>query len=411
MSFHDSKWFNSLPTPKGDLEKIQRRGREYLDLIGMPKKSDEAWRFTDLSRLSSLFNLPFLLNNPTNKIRKNIPLPSSKFEGFQLVISPGFDPLESVDLPDGFTQLSTAELDGILGRTIDKCSCNDEWLVAVNNSCTYRVLGLRINGDNLPPLELVLDSREDAFVATRIVLIVESKTKFDLFQVLLGKNNSAHSHLLEMHIGSDACVNHGWLARGTKESGYFATLAIEQDIRSQYAFSSVQEGWSFGRLEQKIVQESGYASTALRGLQVSKGKEQIVNNSTIRFDGPEGVLDQLQKAIAVDYSHSIFNGSIEVPRIAQRTSASQLSRNLLLSKHARIDTKPQLKIVADDVKCTHGATVSQLQEEQVFYMLSRGISHEDAMRLLLKGYCEEIVRTLPVSGSRWGVLSNLLEGV
>ena len=91
-----------------------------------------------------------------------------------------------------------------------------------------------------------------------------------------------------------------------------------------------------------------------------------------------------------------------MPRPAQRTNASQLSRNLLLSGRARVDAKPELEIVADDVRCTHGATVSQLQEDQLFYLRSRGITQSSAAALLLRGYCKEVLDRLPLDGSqRW----------
>ena len=131
----------------------------------------------------------------------------------------------------------------------------------------------------------------------------------------------------------------------------------------------------------------------------------------MRFDGPEGYLDQLQKSVASHSSHNIFNGGIDVQRVAQRTNASQLSRNMLLSSKARVDTKPQLEIVADDVRCSHGATVSQIQEEELFYLRSRGISLDQAMQLLLKGYCQEILCRLPLEAHRWKILEKLLGSV
>jgi Fe-S cluster assembly protein SufD len=97
-----------------------------------------------------------------------------------------------------------------------------------------------------------------------------------------------------------------------------------------------------------------------------------------------------------------------VPRAAQRTDAAQLSRSLLLSERARIDTKPELEIVADDVHCAHGATVSQLQQDELFYLQSRGIGSAQAASLLLRGYCEEILRCLPAAAAVWQPLPTLL---
>ena len=127
----------------------------------------------------------------------------------------------------------------------------------------------------------------------------------------------------------------------------------------------------------------------------------------MRFDGPEGELDQLQKSLVSGKSHTIFNGSIQVPQVAQRTNAAQLSRNLMLSSRARVDTKPELEIIADDVKCAHGATVSQLQEDELFYLRSRGITEAEATALLLHGYCQEVIEQLPAEASRWQPLERI----
>jgi Fe-S cluster assembly protein SufD len=121
----------------------------------------------------------------------------------------------------------------------------------------------------------------------------------------------------------------------------------------------------------------------------------------VLFNGPEGRLDQLHKVVADGGGHSVFNGAVRVPRQAQRTDASQLSRSLLLSDRARVDTKPELEIVADDVRCAHGATISRLQQDELFYLRSRGIDADQAARLLLRGYCDEVLRELPACAAAW----------
>jgi Fe-S cluster assembly scaffold protein SufB len=99
-----------------------------------------------------------------------------------------------------------------------------------------------------------------------------------------------------------------------------------------------------------------------------------------------------------DRARSVFNGSVQVPRSAQRTDAVQLSRHLLLSDRARVDTKPQLEIVADDVRCSHGATVSSLADEELFYLQSRGLQRSTAMDLLKRGFCNQILLESPGLG-------------
>ena len=108
------------------------------------------------------------------------------------------------------------------------------------------------------------------------------------------------------------------------------------------------------------------------------------------------MVEQAHKAIVDGKAHSVFNGRMAVAQKAQHTSASQLNRNLLLSDQARVDTKPQLEIVADNVKCAHGATVSQLQSDEIFYLQSRGISASQAQRLLIYAFAMEILDRIPL---------------
>jgi len=138
------------------------------------------------------------------------------------------------------------------------------------------------------------------------------------------------------------------------------------------------------------------ASTTLRGLQQVDGRQIADTHSFVRFNGPEGQLDQLHKAVAGGQGRSVFNGAVRVPRAAQRTDAAQLSRSLLLSDRARVDTKPELEIVADDVRCAHGATVSSLQTDELFYLQSRGIGFEEAVSMMVSGFCRDVFNQLPM---------------
>jgi Fe-S cluster assembly scaffold protein SufB len=156
-----------------------------------------------------------------------------------------------------------------------------------------------------------------------------------------------------------------------------------------------------------LVQVQGQAHSLLRGLQLVGGQQIADTHSFVQFSGPEGELDQVHKAVAAGQGRSVFNGAVRVPREAQQTNAAQLSRNLLLSDRARIDTKPELEIVADDVKCAHGATVSSLQTDELFYLQSRGIGAEQAAGLLKRAFCEEVLRALPEPARQWCPLDQL----
>ena len=385
------------------LSPVQERGRAALDKLGLPTRRQEAWRLTDLKRLEALAGLPLSSAAPSPE------LPSVAAGVSRIVLDGQSDPLNGVDLPDGVSVLSPAELEQALGHTLDRCGCADSWPVELNHASARQVLALRVRGA-VPPLELVL-SGAAGLTATRVVLLVEEKATLELLQVLHSDGPSAHSHVLEVHLGQEAQLHHGLIATADGEASLMTHLAVEQEPRSHYAFTSVVQGWNLARVEPRVVQVDGQASTVLKGLAVSQAEQQLATHTAVRFDGPEGELDQLQKCLAGDRSHAIFNGAIQVPREAQRTNAAQLSRNLLLSDRARVDTKPELEIVADDVRCAHGATVSQLQEDELFYLQSRGIAAAEAAALLLRGACQEVIEHLPASAAAWDPLGRVMRGL
>jgi Fe-S cluster assembly protein SufD len=327
----------------------------------------------------------------------------------RLVLDGVNDPLEGVTLPEGLTPLEPKELELALGHSLDRCGWSDDWLIEFNHASAHQLLALRVRG-TVPPLELVV-AAASGLIATRVLLVVEEKAQIELLQVFSGRGEAAHSHLLEVRLGQEAQLKHGVLACADGVASLFAQLAVEQEPRSAYSLTSVVQGWSLGRIEPRVVQVDGQASTTLKGLAVADAEQQLAVHTSMCFEGPDGELDQLQKCLAAGRSHTIFNGAINVPRKAQRTNAAQLSRNLLLSDRARVDTKPELEIVADDVRCAHGATVSQLQEDELFYLRSRGIGASDAAVLLLRGACQEVVDLLPTHATAWRPLDRVLEGL
>ena len=385
------------------LTPVQERGRAALERLGLPTRRQEAWRLTNLKRLAVLAELPASGKATTRT------LPPASEGVVRLVLDGSGASLEAQVWPEGISLLSSTELEQALGHTLDRCGCAEAWPVEFNHASSHQLLALRIRG-KVPPLELVLAGGE-GLVATRVLLLLEEKAELELLEVVLAEGASAHSHVLEAHLGQEAVLRHGFLASADGQASLLTHLAVEQETRSHYALTSVVTGWSLGRVEPRVVQVDGQAETTLKGLAVTSADQQLATHTAVRFDGPEGELDQLQKCLASDQSHTIFNGAIEVPRIAQRTNAAQLSRNLLLSGQARVDTKPELEIVADDVRCAHGATVSQLQEDELFYLQSRGIAAQDAAALLLRGACQEVIEQLPAAAQTWRPLERVMESL
>ena len=403
-------WVAGLPAPAGVLQPVQQRGRAALTTLGLPSRRQEDWRLTDLARLESLFTRA-LPSQPASLARSGpVDAPDRPGDGWRIVLDGHTDPLATVSLPAGVSVLSGVELEQALGHTLERCSCAEAWPVEFNHALATQVLALRIRG-SVAPLEVLVTAAAGSLSATRVLLLVEEKAELEVLEVIEGAAGAAHSHVLELHLGQEARVRHGLVALGGGDASLLGHLAVEQEPRSTYEFTSVAKGWQLGRLEPRVVQVDGRASTVLKGLVLTDADQQFATHTAMRFEGEEGQLDQLQKSVAAGRSHSIFNGAVQVPRAAQRTDAAQLSRNLLLSDRARVDTKPELEIVADDVRCAHGATVTQLQEDELFYLRSRGISAARAAALLLRGYCQEVVDLLPSMAQRWPVTDQLLEGL
>ena len=394
----------ALPAAEGVLAPVQQRGRQLLAEVPLPSRRDEAWRFTSLEVLTALDpgGLTLGADSPMS-------LPPADPGVLRLVLGGRRDPLVGVTLPQGLSPLSDEELQQRLGQTLEANGCREAWPVLLNKAAAGQLLALRVRGAVEPTLELVCDAgREACLMPLRILLVLEEGASLSVLQVQRSSGANLTSVVVEAELGRQARLQHGLLALGHSQAALLAHLAVRQEPGSEFSLTSATAGWGLLRFEPRVQQREGEAVTTLRSLQLVRGQQLADTHSQVAFEGPEGRLDQLHKVVANDAGRSVFNGAVRVPRPAQRTDAAQLSRSLLLSERARVDTKPELEIVADDVRCAHGATVSQLQQDELFYLQSRGIGADQAAALLLRGYCEEILQSLPAAAAVWNPLPALL---
>jgi Fe-S cluster assembly protein SufD len=413
-----SRLLECLPSPSGDLETEQRRGREALARQPLPSRRQEDWRFTDLAPLKAL-DPAGLAAVSTAVGSAPLPpppdptlLPEPAAGSLRLWLDGRSDPLAGQSLPPGLSLLSGEDLHQALGRTLACCGCGQHWPVQLNQATASHCLALRVSGSIAETLELVsVADRLHTLTPVRLLLLLEEKASLEVLQVQLGSGPSLSSLVVEVQLGRQAQLLHGLLAIGEADACFLGHLAVEQASDSRFRSVMACRGWGLSRFEPRIVQAEGAAHTELKALQLAERDQLADTHSQVRFLGPDGALEQLHKAIADGRARSVFNGAVAVPRLAQRTNANQMSRNLLLSDQARIDTKPELEIVADDVRCTHGATVSRLQADQLFYLQSRGIDAATASRLLKRGFCQEVLRDLPAAAAVWNPLQRLMAEV
>jgi len=384
-------WINSLKKSTALPNKLQRSAKASLKKNGLPHKRLEGWRVSNLNRFKSIFNLPIAEQKHSELIKISL----NKI-------------LNTNNLPDGIEILTEDEIDHSYFNELDQLGDNKSLINTLNDSTNNSIVGLKVKSNNTVSLDLIITNIEKELAPTKIIIVVENYSQLDILQVINGAQSSAHSHLIEIHLNENSTVNHDFVAIGKESSSLLGTINIKQRRNSNYSLVSFQEGWNLSRLEKEIIQLDGNAKTTIKSLSVAKNNQELATHTSVKFSGPNGHLEQLNKAIVDNDAHYIFNGLIEVPQIAQKTQASQLSKNLILSSNGRINTSPQLKIIADDVKCNHGATISQLEDDQIFYLQSRGINKDQANSLLVKGFCKEITNNIQFRNNNHSYLSDYL---
>ncbi len=384
---------------------IQKICLDKLQSSPLPNPKSELWRLSNKSKFSNFLDYSVNEKNP----KFDTPFPNTSESIIRLIIGNNCQ-INLINENYSIQQLSQYELDKYIKAQISSFDQNENWsdLLNLSLSNTTNILGLKINGSKIPPIEIFSHSSINSLNAKTLVIFFEKNCDVELLQVNLGKENSSLSQSTYFCLEENSSVNHGVVSYGENRSNLLNSLNVIQQKNSKYNLGSLHFKFNYARFQISIKQSEGNAKTIIKGMQITKKDEQISTYTKIDFNGPNGFLDQINKSLAEDESHAIFEGSIIVPKIAQKTDASQLSRNLLLSNLAQIDTKPQLEIIADDVKCKHGATISQLNEDELFYMRSRGITLPEASKLQLSSYFQEIISFIPVSKGRWDLLDKLL---
>jgi Fe-S cluster assembly protein SufD len=190
------------------------------------------------------------------------------------------------------------------------------------------------------------------------------------------------------------------LQEESERAFHVATTQVHQERGSNYASYAMSLGAEIARHGLNVALTDENIETTIDGLYVVTRRQHTDSHTSIDHQKPHSVSRQLYKGILDGSSRAVFNGKVFVREGALLTDARQLNKNLLLSSEAHVDTKPQLEIFADDVKCAHGATVGQLENEELFYLAARGISPERARALLTYGFAEDVISRVKLKSAR-----------
>lgn len=394
------------------LPELRSKAEAILREHTFPSTRQEAWRFTDLTPILSI---PFRAKSTAPAIDVAAVLPEVQFEAAaRLVIVNGhLDPTASTlnALPEGMVVSSLATLPASMATQVmtrlAQSGGGHEFFTALNTLGFQDAVVIWVAPGQVieRPIEVVyvtVPEAEPVVVSPRCLVVVETGSALTLVEDFSSSAAASDFPYLdntvtEIWADEGAQVNH---VRQQREPGgdtvHIGKTVVTQAGHSNYAGTALNLGARLARHHWEIYQSGAQTDTNLYGLTAIAGNQLSDTHSLIAMHHPHGVADQLHKCIVDDQAHAVFNGKVWVPHKAQLTRASQLNRNLLLSGKARVDTKPELDIVADNVKCAHGATVSQLDADEVFYLQSRGISAEAAQRLLIYGFAMDIIGRIPV---------------
>jgi Fe-S cluster assembly protein SufD len=381
----------------------------------IPSTRDEEWRFTNLSALTStqfardtsaLFSVSFDRVEP-------FVIPEAKH---RLVFVNGcyaFGFSEVDDVQEGLFVGSLREameveaIAQLLQFHWNQQPGNDEVFTLLNSAsfADMAVIWVGKNQEIQQPihvLHLEGDSAEPHVFSPRCLIVAEANSSLTIAEEYysIGTHSNLCNAVTEIYLGENAQVDHARIQQQNDAAFHIGKTAVTQARSSRYTCNAVSLGAKLSRHNLEIHQAGEQTETTLNGLTMIAGEQVGDLHSTIALTAPYGTTRQVQKNIVGDRAHAVFNGKVFVPQAAQMTDAGQINRNLLLSPKARVDTKPQLEIVADNVKCTHGATVSQLEDDEVFYLQSRGIDGESAQKLLVFAFAFEVMNQIPIASLR-----------
>ncbi len=249
----------------------------------------------------------------------------------------------------------------------------------------------------------ITDARtENVYSTARVFIYGERHSDATIVEdfIGLGDNSYFNTAVSETVLEDEAHITHVKVQRETRKAIHISRVASLLGRGSNYNSYTVSIGAQLFRNEPLSLVDAENAHATLDGLVLVDGNQISDTHSSLDHMKPNCTSHQLHKVIANGSGHSVFNGKIFVRKDSQLIDAFQENRNLLLSENANVFTKPQLEIFADDVKCSHGATIGQLSEDELFYLQTRGISRGDALQMLTYGYALEVIENIPVPSLR-----------
>ncbi|KAG6571839.1 Protein ABCI7, chloroplastic, partial [Cucurbita argyrosperma subsp. argyrosperma] len=422
-TLEDSLPSSSSPFP---LHKLRESSSESLLSTPWPSRRDEPFRFTDVSFIKQSQIHP-ISNPPQSSDLSSIPL-ETQFTNVVIVDGHFVKSVSNLtELPNGVYVGSLIDLpsESIAKRVsdfVDRKFVGDLfWAIngvgAPDLTVVYVPAGCKVEN----PIHLRYfsihggeeGSNELAISNPRVLVMVENGGEIEIIEEFLSGDQGRSywaNPVLDVVIGSEGRVKHSYIQNQSLNAAHIKWTSVQQESTSAYELVEISTGGRLSRHNVHIQQLGPETTTELSTLHLSVGNQTQDLHSSLVLDHPRGYSRQLHKCIVANpQGQAVFDGNVKVNRYAQQTDAGQLTRSLLLEPRATVNVKPNLQIIADDVKCSHGAAISDLEETQLFYFQARGIDLKTARKALIFSFGSEVIERLPSSSVRKRVEHHIKE--
>ena len=393
---------------------VRREAFRDFNRMGIPTVRNEEWKYT---RISSLFDQEYAIAD------QHTTLTASDIQSLRL---PGHEYANELVFINGIfsKDLSAVRSKGLTVLPLEEAAANEYKTIVdthFNHSSNYLKDGInalntafiqggifvhvqqRVVIEHPVYIYNITDARSAPVLSQpRSLIYVSQQAQVQLAEtyVTIGHGQSMTNQVLEMVVEQDVNVTYYKIQNDAVHASQVSTIHIRQIGRSVVNTVTISLNGGIVRNNLHAILEAPYAEAHLYGLYFQRGQSHIDNHTLVDNVVPNCLSNELYKGILNDQATGVFNGKIFVRKDAQKTNAFQSNKNILLSDAASVNTKPQLEIFADDVKCSHGCTVGSLDEEGLFYLQSRGIPHAAAIALLLQGFAMDILEKIKLPALR-----------
>jgi Fe-S cluster assembly protein SufD len=397
------------------LDELRKSAMARFNLVGFPGRRDEEWRFTHVDPIAkarfSLATLP----RDAGSIEAATTFSFGHDAVSELVFINGhYTPQLSKlgKLPRGVTVQSLAEAITVNPPALQKhlaqiAEVNENAFVALNTSFVRDGVFIHLPRNTVVsgPIHLLfvsVSNGEPAVTHPRVLVIAEENVEATIVESYVGEGSGVYftNAVTEIACGADSRIDHCKLEQESPRAYHIATMQAHLSRSARFVSHSVSLGAKLTRNDLRVTMAGEYADATLNGLVLLDSARHCDNHTLLDHAAAHCLSHELYKHVLNGKSTGVFKGKILVRQDAQKTDSKQTNKTLLLSDDAMMNSMPALEIFADDVKCTHGSTTGPVDEEQVFYLRSRGVSHEAARHLLTYAFAADITRRIKVEPVR-----------